>query len=80
MLATDTMLEIFVCLASVYYVFYVSLQSFMTCGLSVKELSITYYFLFLINLQCAIRALPSLIFIPDLYCYATKVVVYIKMR
>ena len=77
MLATDTMLAIFVCLASIWYIFYVSLQSFMTCGQSVKEFSFISYFLFLINLQ---RALPSSLSLPDRYGYATNLMVYIKRR
>ena len=50
MLATDTTLAIFIRLASVWYVFYVSLQSFMTCGRIVKEFSFISDFLFLPNL------------------------------
>ena len=58
----------------------VSLQSFMTCGQSVKELSFISNFLFLVNLQRALRALPSSLSLPDLYRYVTTVVVYIKRR
>ena len=78
MLATEKMIDIFVCLASVWYVLCVSLQSFMTCRRSVKELSLISYFLFLINLQRTIRAISSSIFLPDWYIYVTKSMVYIK--
>ena len=50
MLATYTMLAMFVCLSSVWYALYVSLHSFMACGRSVKEFSFISYFLFLINI------------------------------
>ena len=56
MLSTDKILAIFVCLASVWYVFYESLQSFMTCGRSVKEFSFISYFLFIINPQRVLSA------------------------
>ena len=75
MLATDTMLAIFVCLASVWYVLYVSLQIFMTCRQSVKEFSFISDSLFLINLQRALRVLPYLILLSDRFHYVTKVMV-----
>ena len=56
MIATDTILAVFVRIASVWYVFYLSLQSFMTCGRGVKELSFISYFLFLINPQHELSA------------------------
>ena len=80
MLATDTMLAIFVYLESVWYVFYASIQSFVTCGQSVKEFSFISYFLFLINMQRALIFLHSSILIPDRYRYVAKVMVYIKTR
>ena len=46
----------FFCLASIQYISYVSLQSFMSSKLSVKELSFIYYLLFSYNSynRCAI--------------------------
>ena len=52
----------------------------MTCGRSVKEFSFISYFLFLINLQHALRALPFSLSLPDRYCYVTNMMVYIKRR
>ena len=78
MLTTDTMLAIFVYLASIWYVFYASLHSFMTYGWNAKEFSFISYLLFLINLKCALIALPTSLFPHYRYHYATKVMVYIK--
>ena len=67
MLATETILAVFVRLASICYVFYISLQSFMTFRQSVKELSFIFYFLFIINPQRALIAdLFRIFFLPPI--------------
>ena len=42
----DVLWVVFVCLVSIYYISYVSLQSFMSIELSVKEFSFISYLLF----------------------------------
>ena len=52
----DLILDVLVRLASVEYIFYVSLQSFMPCGRIVNVFSFNYYLLFIINFQRSISA------------------------
>ena len=65
--AMDTSIADFFCIESIKYVFYVSLQSFMSCRRSFKELSFISYFLFIINFyQLLANCCPLPYLLPDL--------------
>ena len=82
----------FSCLVSVRYIFYISLQTFMTCGRIIKQFSFVSYFLFLINpqqfLSASLFCILSQYFLANSYCYGysvggiqlEKVVMYVKMK
>ena len=64
----DTIIAVFFRHVSVWYVFYVSLQSFMSCIRSVKTFFFVSYFLFLINRQRSLAKLfPLPYLLPNLW-------------
>ena len=62
-------------LVSVQYIFYVNLQSFMTCGRSVKE-----FFLLLVSHKLISTPKPALFYICSPIAIATQLMVYINRR
>ena len=60
----DLFRDVLVHLVSIKYIFYLSLQIFISCGYSIKGLSFISKFLFVINTQQSLQRCPFPYFLP----------------